>query len=128
MDAVGLSSDALEKRRQYRASAWSRLKSRGLLIITSCNSTPQELQASYQLHLFNDPSPGLVWGRDWQVTNTESSTFSAQGLAVQEEFCRVSDTYKFQYVSKVGSYPVFRFGGHEGTKVCTLAFETVLES
>lgn len=45
-------------------------------------------------------------------------------LILQEEFCE-SGTHQFRLVDKVKTYPTFKFGGVEGTKVCTLAFEKI---
>lgn len=42
-------------------------------------------------------------------------------MKLQEEICK-GKGHNFQFVDKVQSYPRFRFGGVEGTKVCTLAF------
>lgn len=83
-DAVGLSEDAAAKRRLYVQAAAKLLKPHGLLVITSCNNTRQELEA---------------------------------------RFCG-SDGAKaplFEYVDHVRTYPIFRFGGCEGSRVCTVA-------
>ena len=79
-DAVGLSADGAAARSGYLASAARLLPRGGLLVITSCNSTADELCAE----------------------------FSAQGW--------------FEERDRVRTYPVFRFGGVEGTRVCTVAF------
>ena len=46
LDAVGLSANAPENRIKYRHSVWKLLEPSGLFIVTSCNSTAQELQVS----------------------------------------------------------------------------------
>lgn len=44
LDAVGLSANAARNRILYRRSIWRLLEPTGLFIVTSCNSTAQELQ------------------------------------------------------------------------------------
>lgn len=43
LDAVGLMADSATHRATYKRAAWNILHDNGLLIITSCNSTAQEL-------------------------------------------------------------------------------------
>jgi len=47
-------------------------------------------------------------------------------FALQAEFSGEDGGTSFAYVDKVRTYPVFCFGGVEGTKVCTLAFQKVV--
>ena len=47
LDAVGLSANASENRNAYRHSVWKLLEPSGIFIITSCNSTAEELQVSF---------------------------------------------------------------------------------
>ena len=51
LDAVGLSANAAEIRIKYRHSVWNLLEPSGLFIVTSCNSTAQELQVHSSLQL-----------------------------------------------------------------------------
>jgi hypothetical protein len=82
LDAIGLSAGGAAARASYAATCCRVLRPGGLLVITSCNSTADELAAEFG-------------GRP------ESS---------------------FQEVDRVRTYPVFRFGGVEGTRVATVAF------
>jgi SAM-dependent methyltransferase len=79
-DAVGLAADGARARVRYLASVARLLPPAGLLVVTSCNSTADELTAE----------------------------FCAAGLFAEHE--------------RVKTYPVFRFGGREGCRVCTVAF------
>jgi hypothetical protein len=81
---VGLSEGAAAKQESYVQAAAQLLTSRGLLVITSCNSTRQELE----------------------------SRFCGAGGARAP---------LFEYVDHVRTYPTFRFGGCEGSRVCTVA-------
>ena len=85
-DAVGLSEGAAANRQLYTEAAARLLKPGGLLVITSCNSTRQELCE----HLCGGKGP---------------------------------PTQLFEYLDHVRTYPTFRFGGCEGSKVCTVAFK-----
>ena len=51
-DAVGLTANAVENKKKYKQSVWKMLQPDGLLIVTSCNSTAQELQVIKALHEF----------------------------------------------------------------------------
>eukprot|EP00898_Chlorokybus_atmophyticus_P003596 jgi/Chlat1/4237/Chrsp27S00315 len=82
LDAIGLHpQEATVRRRQYRTAVHRLLAPSGLLVITSCNSTWQELRAEYE----------------------------------------VEGDSGFQYMDHVRTYPTFKFGGHEGTRVSTIA-------
>ena len=83
-DAVGLSEGAAAQRALYAQAAAQLLKPRGLLVITSCNHTRQELEAHFC---------GGDGGR----------------------------APLFECVDHVRTYPTFRFGGCEGSRVCTVA-------
>ncbi|GMH38423.1 hypothetical protein BSKO_06307 [Bryopsis sp. KO-2023] len=80
-DAVGLAPDGLQKRLQYITAVASCLEPDGLLIITSCNSTKDELVEEFEA------------------------------------------TQLFQYLDHVKTYPTFSFGGQEGSRVATVAFQ-----
>ncbi|EIE20666.1 S-adenosyl-L-methionine-dependent methyltransferase [Coccomyxa subellipsoidea C-169] len=86
-DAVGLSQDAAANRKLYITAVSSLLKSGGLLVITSCNTTREELTAEF------------------------CGSRAGGGI--------------FEYVDHVRTYPMFRFGGVEGSRVCTVAFRRI---
>ena len=67
-------------------------------VITSCNSTQQELMQE-----FTQQSEG-------QTSNNEDTGATKTSKAI------------FDYVDHVRTYPKFKFGGVEGTRVCTVAF------
>ena len=79
LDAVGLAPDGPAARRRYAATAARLLRPGGVLCVTSCNATADELAAEFQGPAFNE-------------------------------------------IDRVRTYPVFRFGGREGTRVATVAF------
>ena len=79
LDAVGLAPDGPEARKRYAATAARLLRRGGVLCVTSCNQTADELSAEFQGEAFTE-------------------------------------------IDRVRTYPVFRFGGHEGTRVATVAF------
>lgn len=84
LDAIGLSGRP-DARAAYQESVWSRLKEGGLLIVTSCNSTREELL---------------------------------------DEFCSPTRSLKvWTEVDHIKTHPKFRFGGLEGSKVATVAFQ-----
>ncbi|KAL5554887.1 hypothetical protein UlMin_037123 [Ulmus minor] len=93
LDAIGLHPDGPIKRIMYW-DAVSRLVARGgLLVITSCNSTKDEL-----------------------VEEVESLKKRSNGGSIE------SEEAELQYVRHVGSYPTFEFGGSVGSRVATVAF------
>lgn len=79
LDAVGLAPDGPAARLRYADTAFRLLRPGGVLCITSCNATADELAAEFQ-----------------------------------------GD--RFKEIDRVRTYPVFRFGGQEGTRVATVAF------
>lgn len=83
LDAIGLAANGDAARLRYAATVARLLPRGGLLIITSCNATADELV---------------------------------------QEFTGDSAAAAFAEVERVRTYPVFRFGGHEGTRVATVAF------
>eukprot|EP01018_Ginkgo_biloba_P027357 Gb_05761 [translate_table: standard] len=80
----------------------------GLLVITSCNSTKDELVdevSSYQQSL------------------VESNSNSEEVLACLPSAASNDGSQPvFQYVDHVRTYPTFTFGGVEGSRVATVAF------
>ncbi|XP_068302743.1 uncharacterized protein [Pyrus communis] len=95
LDAIGLHPDGSNKRVIYWDSVSRLVASGGLLVITSCNSTKDEL-----------------------VQEVESFN---QRNATQVHETR-KDPPKFQYLSHVRTYPTFMFGGSVGSRVATVAF------
>lgn len=66
-------------------------------VITSCNSTQQELMQEFTQ-------------QEGQTSNNEDTGATNTSKAI------------FEYVDHVRTYPKFKFGGVEGTRVCTIAF------
>ncbi|KAM1061022.1 hypothetical protein PS2_025321 [Malus domestica] len=95
LDAIGLHPDGSIKRVIYWDSVSRLVASGGLLVITSCNSTKDELVQ--EVESFNQRSAT-------QVQETRK------------------DPPKFQYLSHVRTYPTFMFGGSVGSRVATVAF------
>ncbi|KAL0019582.1 hypothetical protein WJX79_001749 [Trebouxia sp. C0005] len=106
LDAVGLMQDADINRAKYQQSVWSLLKSNGLLVITSCNSTKDELCEEF----CQSTEDGLIDAASCPETDNHA----------QQK--HVHQPHLFQYVDHVRTYPKFKFAGIEGTKVCTVAF------
>lgn len=100
-DAVGLSADARQNRRLYTESVAALLRPRSLLVITSCNSTRGEL-----------------------VQHFCGSYTAEQALGAHADDNEAEPVLspRFAYVEHVLTYPTFRYGGVEGSKVCTVAF------
>ncbi|XP_061338343.1 uncharacterized protein LOC133285172 [Gastrolobium bilobum] len=102
LDAIGLHPDGPVKRMMYWDSVSRLVAPGGILVITSCNSTKDELVQ--EVESFN-----------------QRKIASVQGLeaAKDEESC--GDPL-FRYVSHVRTYPTFMFGGSVGSRVATVAF------
>ncbi|CAJ1842725.1 unnamed protein product [Sphenostylis stenocarpa] len=102
LDAIGLHPDGPVKRMMYWDSVSRLVAPGGILVITSCNSTKDELVQ--EVESFNQRKIGtaqeLVTGKDEE---------SSRGPP-------------FQYVSHVRTYPTFMFGGSVGSRVATVAF------
>ncbi|XP_004492976.1 uncharacterized protein [Cicer arietinum] len=96
LDAIGLHPDGPVKRMMYWDSVSRLVASGGLLVITSCNSTKDEL-----------------------VQEVESFNQRRSATAPDDESCRDP---LFRYVSHVRTYPTFMFGGSVGSRVATVAF------
>ncbi|XP_042505586.1 EEF1A lysine methyltransferase 2-like [Macadamia integrifolia] len=102
LDAIGLHPDGPIKRLMYWDSVSRLVASGGILVITSCNSTKDELMQ--EVDNFNQRR--LAASQDPETPK-------------DQEVCR---DLTFQYVSHVRSYPTFAFGGSEGSRVATVAF------
>ncbi|KAF8390060.1 hypothetical protein HHK36_024581 [Tetracentron sinense] len=101
-DAVGLHPDGPMKRIMYWDSVSRLVAPGGILVITSCNNTKDELVQ-------------------------EVDDFNQRKLSASQEpgICKVQEASRdppFQYLSHVQSYPTFIFGGSEGSRVATVAF------
>lgn len=70
-----------------------------LQVITSCNSTQQELCREFA----DQAEPQ-------RASDTQANAKHASNKA-------------FEYVDHIRTYPKFKFGGVEGSKVCTVAFQ-----
>ncbi|KAM3238689.1 EEF1A lysine methyltransferase 2 isoform X1 [Capsicum annuum] len=96
LDAIGLHPDGPIKRIMYWDSLSRIVAPGGLLVITSCNSTKDELVE--EVETLNQ--------RRIAVGNQEAST----------------DSPPFRYLDHVRTYPTFTFGGSVGSRVATVAF------
>ncbi|KAJ9562189.1 hypothetical protein OSB04_007349 [Centaurea solstitialis] len=92
LDAIGLHPDGPIKRIMYWESISKVVAPGGLLVITSCNNTREELVA--EVENFNQRKAG--------EGEEESKTFS--------------------YLDHIRTYPTFMFGGSVGSRVATVAF------
>jgi hypothetical protein len=92
LDAIGLAADGAVARTRYAATVARLLPAGGLLVITSCNATADELAAEF----------------------TGGGVSGGEGASPPPP--------AFAEVERVRTYPVFRFGGQEGTRVATVAF------
>ncbi|KAL9427720.1 hypothetical protein AB3S75_029826 [Citrus x aurantiifolia] len=101
LDAIGLHPDGPLKRIMYWDSVSKLVAPGGLLVITSCNSTKDEL-----VH---------------EVSNLSQRRIgvSQEHEIKDEEACREPP---FRYLNHFRTYPTFMFGGSEGSRVATVAF------
>jgi SAM-dependent methyltransferase len=107
LDAIGLHPDGAVKRIIYWGSVSKLMAPGGLLVITSCNSTKDELIEelnSYQESLIDGNSNSEVLGCPASL----ASNNAPQPL--------------FHYLDHVRTYPTFTFAGVEGSPVATVAF------
>ncbi|XP_065848561.1 uncharacterized protein [Euphorbia lathyris] len=101
LDAIGLHPDGHIKRIMYWDSVSKLVPSGGILVITSCNNTKDELV------------------REAEDFNQRSNMF--QGSVTQKD--QVSgDSPVFEYFDHVQTYPTFMFAGAVGSRVATVAF------
>ena len=92
LDAIGLMANAKQARAVYKHAVIGLLKVGGVIVVTSCNASKDELVAE----LACEP-PGAI-----------SPTHENIGA--------------LEYIDHVRTYPVLKYGGKEGTRVCTVAF------
>lgn len=151
-DAVGLSQDAAANRQLYISAVRSLLKPGGLLVITSCNTTRGELTEDFcgreeggegcecagkgedeaspdQAHMHTGVSEkfcGVEKSGEGSERagrgDVEASADQAHRQSGVAAAGRGAMSGVFEYVDHVRTYPVFRFGGVDGSKVCTVAF------
>jgi hypothetical protein len=140
LDAVGLSDNAHANRLLYKQAVAKLVKPSGLLVITSCNSTleelvhelcsPSDLQAHAGCHDDDGQRSGCLkagnyegGGRNLDVSPDSGRELGRclQGNGSNSSVTNDSMRPLFEYVDHVRTYPVFRFGGMEGSKVCTVA-------
>ncbi|KAF7130790.1 hypothetical protein RHSIM_Rhsim10G0077900 [Rhododendron simsii] len=103
LDAIGLHPDGPIKRIMYWDSVSRLVLPGGILVITSCNSTKDELVL--EVDNFNQRSI---------CTSQEPGTVGDQ---------EVGRDPPFRYLDHVRSYPTFMFGGSIGSRVATVAFQ-----
>ncbi|GAV86241.1 hypothetical protein CFOL_v3_29674 [Cephalotus follicularis] len=104
LDAIGLHPDGPIKRIMYWESVSKLVAPGGLLVITSCNSTKDELVQ--EVESFNQRRIDAYQGLDT--------------LKEDQEAWR--DPQPFRYLSHVRSYSTFMCGGIVGSRVATVAF------
>ncbi|GLU10712.1 hypothetical protein SLE2022_274980 [Rubroshorea leprosula] len=102
LDAIGLHPDGTVKRIMYWDSVAKLVASGGLLVITSCNNTKDELVQ--EAENFN-----LRWIEMAEDPNTPKDQ-------------KTHRDPPFQYLNHVRTYPTFMFGGSVGSRVATVAF------
>lgn len=105
LDAIGLHPDGPIKRIMYWDSISKLVAPGGILVITSCNNTKDELMR--EVENFNQRRAGA----SQESTETPSRDQEARG-----------GTPIFRYLNHVRSYPTFMFGGSVGSRVATVAF------
>ncbi|KAE8695205.1 putative S-adenosyl-L-methionine-dependent methyltransferases superfamily protein [Hibiscus syriacus] len=104
LDAIGLHPDGPIKRMMYWDSVSKLLAPGGILVITSCNNTKDELVQ--EVENFNQ---GNI------ATPQEPNTVKDQETQ--------NDHPQFRYLNHVRTYPTFMFGGCVGSRVATVAFQ-----
>lgn len=170
LDAVGLSEGHVVNRCLYRQAVWRLLQPGGLLVITSCNSTKDELVAEFCSQDDQNPVTNVTHHSATALTNpceTEAPTLLVETTDIDPEVTdgSASDAFEhsgpdhsalsngsgvssragassgngrsraagdaggdkgvlraWKYLDHVRTYPVFRFGGQEGSRVATVAF------
>ncbi len=121
LDAVGLRPDGAAARAAYRAAAARLLAPGGLLVLTSCNSTLGELKDEFCGHA---PPGGVAPpGAESDRGRADEGVPGGCGCGARgERGAECVPGAQWAYVDHVRTYPVLRFGGREGTRVCTVAF------
>ncbi|KAF6137541.1 hypothetical protein GIB67_031820 [Kingdonia uniflora] len=104
LDAIGLHPDGSLKRIMYWNSVLRLVAPGGILVITSCNNTKDELV------------------REVENMNQRRLSASQDPETLKGQATSVDPLPVFRYISHVRSYPTFMFGGSEGSRVATVAF------
>ena len=81
-------------------------------MVTSCNSTREELAEEFTSAVAVDDADGAAGVASGAAADAAGAPESAEGEVIDP---------LFEVVDWVRTYPVFRFAGVSGTKVCTLA-------
>lgn len=100
-DAVKLHPEGRNHKKIYRKTVERLLASGGLLVITSCNNTHDELVSD-------------MTGPCDRVELNGRAGLGKPDVIPQQSV--------LEYVDHVRTYPTFRFAGVEGSRVCTVAF------
>ncbi|KAH6759952.1 S-adenosyl-L-methionine-dependent methyltransferases superfamily protein [Perilla frutescens var. frutescens] len=103
LDAIGLHPDGPIKRIMYWDSVSGLVASGGLLVITSCNSTKDELRQ--EVEAYNQRRNG---GSREADSGVEQDVMGRDAT--------------FEYIDHIRTYPTFMFGGSVGSRVATVAF------
>ncbi|KAG5223480.1 mRNA for AR401 family protein [Salix suchowensis] len=103
LDAIGLHPDGAIKRTMYWESVSKLVASGGILVITSCNNTKDELVQEVE----------NLKQRRIDVSLVESESMKGH---------EASRDPPFRYLNHVRTYPTFMFGGSVGSRVATVAF------
>eukprot|EP00897_Mesotaenium_endlicherianum_P004614 jgi/Mesen1/4180/ME000219S03306 len=119
LDAVRLHPQGRDRKKLYKKTVERLVAPGGLLVITSCNSTKEELILEMIGH--SGPSSSSS-GRPEVNGKASESTSSAAAPAASSRAHASSEASAFEFVGFVPTYPTYRFGGVEGTRVCTVAF------
>lgn len=106
LDAIGLHPDGPARRIQYWKTVSKLLAPGGVLVITSCNSTKDELVAEVDRFNRSVKSNGCS-GRDNKEANGP---------------CLDATEPTLEYIDHIRTYPTFRYGGVEGSRVSTVSF------
>ncbi|KAI3726436.1 hypothetical protein L1987_66233 [Smallanthus sonchifolius] len=103
LDAIGLHPDGPVKRIMYWESISKLVAPGGLVVITSCNNTKDELVQ--EVENFN-----------------QSKAITSQETGAPGESDANTNTAIFSYLDHIRTYPTFMFGGSVGSRVTTVAF------
>nr|XP_043616707.1 EEF1A lysine methyltransferase 2 [Erigeron canadensis] len=101
LDAIGLHPDGPVKRIMYWESVSKLVAPGGLVVVTSCNHTRDELVQ--EVENFNQSKANIS-----QETQTPAEA---------DEYAPI-----FSYLDHIRTYPTFMFGGSVGSRVATVAF------
>ncbi|BBN04953.1 EEF1A lysine methyltransferase 2 [Marchantia polymorpha subsp. ruderalis] len=112
LDAVGLHPDGAAHKILYWRSITKLLEPGGVLVVTSCNNTKNELVEEVNAFIQSLRANGTST-REEKDSYTSSNNWQSP---------TVEEGPVLEYIDHVRTYPTFRFGGSEGSQVCTVAF------